>query len=104
MAEGTDGAYIPATGRVVSARGVTDVAGNVTFSWPAGTFTVPPVVTATLEAAAGFRSWSVTANTATSTTVHVLGAPIVTLLGIQILAAAVPASGITVHVTATAAP
>src|SRR5690606_11670586 len=35
VAEGTDGAYIPATGRVVSARGVTDVAGNVTFSWPA---------------------------------------------------------------------
>ncbi|MCC9686864.1 hypothetical protein [Streptomyces sp. MNU103] len=100
----THGDYEEPARPVVSARGVTDGSGNVTVSWPAGAFAGPPVVTVGIEAASGFRSWSVTANSATSTTVHVLGAPIVSLLGIQILAAAVPASGITVHVTATAAP
>lgn len=104
MAEGTDGAYAPAGGRVERARGVTDGAGNVTFTWPSGAFAGPPVVALGIQAAAGFRSWSITANTAASTTVHVLGAPIVSLLGINILAAAVPASGITVHAVATEAP
>lgn len=104
MAEGTDGAYAPAGGRVERARGVTDGSGNVTLAWPAGAFTAPPVVTVGIQAASGFRSWSITANTAASTTVQVLGAPVVSLLGINILAAAVPASGITVHAVATAAP
>ena len=104
MAEGTDGAYAPPGGRVERAPGVTDGSGNVTFTWPPGAFSAPPVVTVTVEAASGFRSFGITANSAASTTVNVLGAPIVSLLGIQILAAAVPASGITVHAHATAAP
>ncbi|MFZ4266621.1 hypothetical protein [Streptomyces arboris] len=99
----TRGHYTPISGRVERATGVTDGAGNVTVNWPAGTFSVPPVVTVALQGgAAGFRSHTVTANSATATTVHVLGAPIVSLLGIQILAASVPAPGITVHVHATA--
>lgn len=104
MAAGTDGAYVPAGGRVERARGVTDGSGNVTFTWPPGAFSSPPVVAIGLQGAAGFRAYTITANSATSTTVNVVGAPIVSLLGIQVLAAAVPASGITVHAIATAAP
>ncbi|WP_327415393.1 hypothetical protein [Streptomyces sp. NBC_01233] len=98
----TRGHYTPISGRVERATGVTDANGNVTFNWPAGTFSVPPVVTVALQAAAGFRSATVTANSATATTVNVLGAPVVSLLGIQILAASIPAPSITVHVHATA--
>ncbi|MFB8347917.1 hypothetical protein [Streptomyces niveus] len=98
----TRGSYTPVSGRVERATGVTDAAGNVTVNWQAGTFAVPPVVTVALQGAAGFRSHTITANSATATTVHVLGAPVVSLLGIQILAASVAAAGITVHVHATA--
>ena len=104
MAEGTDGAYAPPGGRVERAQGVTDGSGNVTFTWPPGAFSAPPVVTVAIQAGSGFRSVTVTANSSASTTVNVVGAPVVSLLGIQILAAAVPASGITVHAHATAAP
>lgn len=98
----TRGSYTPISGRVERATGVTDANGNVTVNWPAGTFAVPPVVTVALQGATGFRSHTITANSATATTINVLGAPVVTLLGIQILAASVAASGITVHVHATA--
>jgi len=98
----TRGHYTPISGRVERATGVTDGAGNVTVTWPVGTFSVPPVVTVALQGAAGFRSSTVTANSATATTVNVLGAPVVSLLGINVLAASVAAAGITVHVHATA--
>ncbi|MFD5788572.1 hypothetical protein ACFWH1_18360 [Streptomyces sp. NPDC127037] len=96
----TRGSYVPLSGRVARATGVTDANGNVTINWPASTFTVPPVVTVAMQGAPGFRTYTVTANSASATTVNVLGAPVVSLLGIQILAAATPASGITVHVHA----
>lgn len=54
------------------------------------------------QGAVGFRSHTITANTAASTTVNVLGASVVRVLGIQVLAASTPASGVTVHVHATA--
>lgn len=98
----TRGNYTPIPGRVERATGVTDGSGNVTFTWPAGTFTAPPVVTIALQGAVGFRSHTITANSAASTTVNILGAPVVSLLGIQILAASVPAAGVTVHAHATA--
>ncbi|MFJ4627187.1 hypothetical protein [Streptomyces sp. NPDC088847] len=98
----TRGSYTPISGRVERATGVTDSSGNVTVNWPAGTFSVPPVVTVGIQGAAGFRSHTITANSATATTINVLGAPVVSLLGIQILAASIPASGVTVHVHATA--
>lgn len=104
MAEGTDGAYAPAGGRVERARGVTDGAGNVTFTWPAGAFSAPPVVTIGLQGAAGFRVHAITANTAAATTVNVQVSTGVTLLGIGVLAVGGPASGVTVHAIATAAP
>lgn len=98
----TAGDYEAPAPRVVRATAVTDGSGNAVFAWPAGTFAAPPVVTVAVQAGAGFRSPTITANSATSTTVHVLGAPVVSLLGIQILAASVPAPGVTVHAHAVA--
>ena len=98
----TRGSYTPTTGRVERAMGVTDSSGNVTFTWPAGAFSTPPVVTMALQAGAGFYSHRITANAAGSTTVNVLAAAGVTLLGIGVLAAGVAAAGVTVHATATA--
>lgn len=98
----TAGDYDPPRGRVVAATTVTDASGDAVFTWPAGAFAVPPVVTVALQGAAGFRSHTVTANSATATTVNVVGAPVVSVLGIQILAAAIPAAGVTVHVHAVA--
>lgn len=100
----TDGGYAPPAPRVERATGVTDANGNVTVNWPAGAFSAPPVVTVAVQGAVGFRSHTITANSATSTTVTVVGAPVVSLLGIQILAASVPASGVTVHAHAVEAP
>lgn len=100
----TGGDYTLPGPRVERAVGVTDGSGNVTLVWPAGAFTAPPTVTVALQGAAGFRSHTITANSATSTTVTVVGAPVVSLLGIQILAASVPASGVTVHAHAVEAP
>lgn len=99
----TNGGYALGPGpRVERASGVTDGSGNVIFNWPPGAFSAPPVVTVTLQGPVGFRSHTITANSATSTTVHVLGAPVVTLLGIQILAASIPAAGVMVHAHAVA--
>lgn len=54
-----------------------------------------------MQAGAGFRSARITANTESSTTVQADGAAVVELLGISLLAAALPASGVTVHLIAT---
>lgn len=81
---------------------VTNGSGNAVVTWPAGVFAAAPVVTIAVQAGAGFYSARVAANSATSTTVHVVQAAGVTLLGIGVLAAGVAASGVTVHVTATA--
>jgi hypothetical protein len=98
----TSGAYTPPARRVERGTGVTDGSGNVTFAWPPGAFTAPPVVTLALQAGDGFRSARISANSATATTVNVLAASGVTLLGIGVLAAGAPAAGVTVHATATA--
>lgn len=89
--------------RVERATGVTGSGGLVTFTWPVGAFTTPPVIALAVQAGDGFRSASVTANSATSTTVLVAATSGVTLLGLTVLGAQVPASGVTVHATATAA-
>lgn len=82
--------------------GVTDGSGNITFAWPPGSFTAPPVVTVAVQAGAGFRSATVTSNTAAATTVNVQQAGGVTLLGIGVLAVGTPAAGVTVHAHAVA--
>jgi hypothetical protein len=98
----TAGDYETPARREERATAVTDGSGNAAFAWPAGAFAAPPVVTLAVQGPAGFRSLTITANSAASTTVNVLGAPVVSLLGIQILAASVPAPGVTVHAHAVA--
>lgn len=88
--------------RIERAQAVTDGNGNAVFTWPVGAFTAPPVVTVGIEAGAGFRSHRIAANSAASTTVHVLAAAGVTLLGIGVLAVGANASGVTVHAIAVA--
>lgn len=97
------GSYTPPPPRQEHATDVTDANGTVTFTWPVGAFTDPPVVSLAVQAGTGFRSARIAANTAAATTVNVLQASGVTLLGIGVLAAGAPAAGATVHATATAA-
>lgn len=101
---GTSGSLRPVAPREERARGVTNAAGDVVFTWTAGAFTAPPVVTFGVEAAAGFRSARISANTAAATTVHVDASAGITLLGIGVLAVGVNAAGVTVHAYAVAAP
>ncbi|GAA2621359.1 site-specific integrase [Streptomyces vastus] len=82
-------AWIWTMGPAVYAADGTDV----TFTWPAGAFTAPPVVTLAVQAGDGFRSARISADSATSTTVNVLAAAGVTLLGIGVPAAGAPAAG-----------
>jgi hypothetical protein len=98
----TRGSYSPLTPHLERATGVTDGSGNVTFAWPAGAFSAPPVVTIGVQGASGFRAHSITANSAASTTVNVLASAGVTLLGIGVLAVGTPAAGVTVHAHAVA--
>ncbi|MEU0947640.1 hypothetical protein ABZ379_33810 [Streptomyces canus] len=99
----THGGYTPTSGGVERATGVTDSNGRVTFTWPAGTFTVPPVVTHAIEAASvGVRTARIISNTAAATTFEVLVTTGVTVLGISVLGPGVPAQGLTVHAHAAA--
>jgi hypothetical protein len=98
----TAGDYEAPQRREERATAVTDSSGNAVFAWPAGAFAAPPVVTVGIQGPAGFRSHSITANTATQTTINVLAAAGVTLLGIGVLAAGAPAAGVTVHAHAVA--
>ncbi|MGY3199710.1 hypothetical protein [Streptomyces sp. TE5632] len=99
---GTAGDYEAPQRREERATAVTDGNGNAVFNWPVGAFSAPPVVTVGLQAGSAFRSHSIAANSATSTTVNVLAAAGVTLLGIGVLAVGAPAAGVTVHVQAVA--
>lgn len=98
----TAGDYEAPQRRQERATVVTDGSGNAVFAWPAGAFAAPPVVTVGLQGSAAFRSHTITANTATSTTVNVLASAGITLLGIGVLAVGTPAAGVTVHAHAVA--
>jgi hypothetical protein len=99
----TAGSYTPPAPREARASAITDGNGTAVLTWPAGAFAAPPIVTLAVQADAGFRSVRIVANTAAQTTVNVLQAAGVTLLGIGVLATGTPASGVTVHAHATAA-
>lgn len=98
----TRGAYQAPAPHVERATATTDGNGNATFTWPAGAFTAPPVVTIGIQGSTAFRSHTITANTAAATTVNVLVAAGVTLLGVGVLAVGSPAAGVTVHAEAVA--
>ncbi|MFF4900428.1 hypothetical protein [Streptomyces sp. NPDC001068] len=98
----TSGDYTPTSGRVERQTVVTDASGNAVFTWPAGAFSVPPVVTVGVQGTSAFRSHTITANSAAATTVNVQAAAGITLLGIGVLAVGAPAAGVTVHAHAAA--
>ncbi|MFC8723765.1 hypothetical protein [Streptomyces bacillaris] len=97
----TAGHYNPPAARRERATAVTNSGGDAVFTW-SPPFPAPPVIEATVQAGAGFRSLRIAANSASSTTVHVDQSTGVTLLGIGVLAIGTNAVGVTVHCTATA--
>lgn len=101
---GTQSEYTPAAVPGWAGTGVTDANGNVTIPIPAGRFAAAPVAAVSCQSAnANLVDVRITALTATSITVNVQQALAVTLLGLSILAAKVPAPNVTVHVLARAA-
>ncbi|WNI20277.1 hypothetical protein [Actinacidiphila sp. ITFR-21] len=86
--------------RIERAAVVTDSAGQATVTWDPP-FPAPPVLALAVEAGGGFRSVRLTASTAASATVRADGAAVIEVLGLSVLAAALPAAGVTVHVIAT---
>ncbi|MEV8208727.1 hypothetical protein AB0P40_26470 [Streptomyces sp. NPDC079189] len=95
----TSGNVTSRSPRVGRAAGVTNGSGDVVFTW-LPPFAAPPVISATVQAGAGFRSVRIAANSAASTTVHVDVSAGVTLLGIGVLAVGAAAPGVTVHIQA----
>lgn len=100
---GTSGSYQRPGGRVEHATAVTGPGGEATLVWPPGAFSAPPVVTLAVAAGAGFRSVRIVSNTAAATVVEAVGAAVVELLGVQILAVGAGAAGVTVLGMATPA-
>lgn len=90
-----------------AATGVTDGAGNVTFTFPVGMFTAAPVVDIAFQGAASPSpvDFRITAISAASVTINVRQslATVVALIGLTILAASVNLAGATMHVMATPA-
>ncbi|WP_433341731.1 hypothetical protein [Streptomyces sp. CA-253872] len=82
------------------ATAVTNGSGQAVVAWEPP-FAAAPVVSVAVQAGGGgFRSVRVTSNSPASTTVQAEGAAVVELLGISLLAAALPAAGVTVHLIA----
>lgn len=83
---------------------VSDASGNAVFAIPAGLFAVAPVVTHAVETAiTDVTECRVAARSATSVTLNVRRSPAVVILGLSVLQVPIPASGVTVHMTATSA-
>jgi hypothetical protein len=81
--------------------GVTDGSGNVTFTFPTAFPVAPNPSQAVQTAIADVTECRVTALSTTAVTFHVQRSPAVTILGISVLSAAVPAVGVTVHTICT---
>lgn len=88
-----------------AATGVTDGAGNVTFTFPVGMFSAAPVVDLAFQGAANASpvDFRITAVSAASVTVNVRQslATVIALLGLTLLAASLPLSGAIIHCMAT---
>jgi hypothetical protein len=83
--------------------GVTDVSGNVTFTFPTPFASVPVVAHSLQTTLDDTTECKVTSVSATSVTYNARRSPAVTLLGISILSAPQAAVGVTVNVIATVA-
>jgi hypothetical protein len=89
--------------RVFAATGVSDGAGNVTFTFTPA-FPAAPVVSVGLQTASTSATEArITALSASSCTVNVRGSAIVVVLGINVLGAPAPLAGATVHCLAVEA-
>jgi hypothetical protein len=89
---------------IQSAKGTTDASGVVTFTWGTA-FSATPVVVVTIQTTtAEVHTTRITACSATGATIHVARSPIVAILGINVTAAMINASGVVVHAVAVGAP
>jgi len=89
--------------RVFAATGVSDAAGNVTFTF-VPPFAATPVVSQAVQTAnTNTTEARITALSASSCTVNVRGSAILVVLGINVLGAPLPLAGATIHLRATEA-
>lgn len=103
---GATGATGPAGGpgrRVFAGTGVTDGAGNITFTFTPAFAAAPVVAHAVQTAITDVTECRVSAISAASVTFNVRRSPAIVLLGISVLQVPVPAAGVTVHCHAVAA-
>lgn len=84
---------------------VTDASGNAVFTFPAGTFSAPPVVDTEIQFPASPNpiDHRITALTATSCTINCKQSPTLIVLSLSVLGVAANISGVTVHLIATPA-
>ncbi|MGW5925238.1 hypothetical protein ACWF2L_03190 [Streptomyces anulatus] len=102
----TSGEYdppAPAATRVFAASGVTDAAGNITFTFTPAFPAVPVVTHAVQTGVADITECRISAISPVAVTFNARRAPAVVLLGISVLQVPVPAAGVTVHCQATTA-
>ena len=88
-----------------AASAVSDASGNATFSFPAGVFSSPPKVAASLQAAASNQpiDYRIVTLTATQCVVNVRQSPVLVVLSLSVLGVSAPLAGATVHLFATPA-
>lgn len=100
----TSGSYSRPATPEWAGTGVTDANGFVTIAIPAGRLAATPVATIACQSGnTALVDARITNLSATSITVNVQQASAITVVGLQVLAAKVPAVGVTVHVLARAA-
>ena len=102
----TSGSYAPVAPtarRVFAGSGVTDAAGNVTFTFTPPFAAAPIVNNAVQTVVTDSTECRVSALSASSVTFAARRSPAVTLLGVSVLQASIPLAGATVHCIATAA-
>lgn len=101
LGDGTTRNLGGAARRVYSATGVTDAAGNVTFTHNAPAFAAAPVCGVSVQTTnTNATEARITANSTTATTVNVRQAPGIVILGISVLQVPQPLAGATVHIIA----
>ena len=81
---------------------VSDASGNATFTFPAGLFPAPPVVSTAVQFPASQNplDYRVTTLTATSCVVNVKQSPTLVVLSLSVLGLAANIAGVTVHLLA----
>lgn len=105
---GTDADVNLAARRAIFAgTAVSNAGGDAVFAFPAGLFSVAPVVESSVQSADSTSplDYRITALTNTSCTVRCRSSPatVIALLGLTLLGASVVQAGVTVHLVATVA-